>query len=1656
MMGRRGDVGARPRTAVTSPRVTPRLSDRSDRGDTLVEILLALIVLSLATVALLLGFSTSINASSTHRNLAATTVALEAVEQQAQSQISAQLALFSCPMTIANYESYVTLTVPSNPGSPALSAKLDYVEWWNGNGWTTSCVAGSAELVTLQVTGPSGTYSTQLIIQYPLDSTGSQGAVGTVPSKLVFLQLPSTSATFASGTAFDTADQPVVEVEDAAGNPVINDSSPVLLSLVSSTNGTLGNCAGPEVNAIVDFSGCTVTLKTGVTSASFSFEATDTSISNSPFLSNQSFTVSSSTASPQLVFLSTPTPGASGASMTPTSGTQFQIAVKQGTTTLTSWTGSISLTMSGSSTSINQLSNCTISGPTAGVFSVSGCYFKGGVSVVNGNSPIYYTMTATGSPTGSSPAVLPGQSAAFGVTGPGAATQLAFSTEPVGGSSSSTPVPIATSGLPVVIQALDSWGNTATGASGSVSLSVNPGTNLSGTTIPETLSSCPNASFTLGFATFTSCSASAWAQGVTLTATLGAITQKSTAFNVTGPASSLQFTTQPQAGPSGSLFVTQPVIGIFDANGYVVTADTASMSAQPTVTPTDSGVPQPQVTGCTDFSPTMGYISLTSCSFVGSEATQYTMTVTLGALTSSPSATFSPSGPGAPAKVVFAVSPVAGPSGSAFKKQPVLLVEDVAGNLTTASNVTVSLSASGGSLNGCANLTSVAGVVSVSNCQFSGVIGQNYTLAATSTGLTSGTSATFSPTAAGAPAQIAVASFPSGSVVAGTSLSGISFSIEDSYGNLVSTGAGSNDQLSVSLGGNPGNVSLLPSPNVTLTAVAGIATMSGESIDVAGTYVLTATDSSEGALPISSTVTTSPLSVVAAAPSQIVFSAQPSGGTGGVAWSLQPALTVEDVFGNVALTDHSTISLSINSGTSGATISGCSQSESNGVVTFSGCSINKPGTYTLLATDSSGTVATSTSSSFVVSVGPAAKLVFSQNPAGSVTEGTALTLQPVVQVQDAGGNLVTGDSSTVSLSVNSYAAGTSGGSTQGNVTGCVGNESGGVVTFGGCAISGTGAAGSYTLKATDSSGAVATAASTPAFSIVASPASKVAYLLSPPATGTAGSALTTFKVAIEDSNGNVITSGAGSTDTVSLSVASGPGGFNSAPATYTNVAAVSGVATFSSIVLDTSGNYTFTATDTTPGDTGFTSTGASSGTSITSGPGTKLVYKVSPPATGKAGTALSPSIQVYVEDSFGNLVTTNTGYNDTIALGVTSGPGTIASGASTPAVGGIATFSTTILDTAGNYTFTATDTTTGDTGFTSTGASGTTTISPAGASKLVFSTAPPATGTAGTALTTLKVSVEDLYGNLITTGTGLGDTLKVSVSTGPTGGVFTGGSTTSVAASNGTATFSNLVLNTSGTYTFTATDTTPGDTGFTAAPASAGTVVNSGPGTKLVYFVSPPATGTAGTALSPSVQVYVEDSFGNLVTTNTGSGDTIALGITTKPTGGAFTAGSTTSVAASGGIATFNNVALTLSGNYTFTATDTTTGDTGFTSTGASSGTSITSGPGTKLVYKVSPPATGTAGTALSPSIQVYVEDSFGNLVTTNTGSGDSITLNLASQPGGGRISSGGTVTASGGVATFSAVVLSRAGTYTFYASDTTTGDTGFTVTSTSTGTTVN
>jgi hypothetical protein len=95
-------------------------------------------------------------------------------------------------------------------------------------------------------------------------------------------------------------------------------------------------------------------------------------------------------------------------------------------------------------------------------------------------------------------------------------------------------------------------------------------------------------------------------------------------------------------------------------------------------------------------------------------------------------------------------------------------------------------------------------------------------------------------------------------------------------------------------------------------------------------------------------------SASAVAASQIVFTTEPSGGTNGTPLTTQPVITVEDSNGSPIPTDTSTVSLVITpgSGTSGASLGGCSQLESQGVISFSGCAIDESGSgYTLTATD---------------------------------------------------------------------------------------------------------------------------------------------------------------------------------------------------------------------------------------------------------------------------------------------------------------------------------------------------------------------------------------------------------------------------------------------------------------------------------------------------------------------------------------------------------------------------------------------------------------------------------------------------------------------------------------------------------------------------------
>src|SRR3954471_6888765 len=212
------------------------------------------------------------------------------------------------------------------------------------------------------------------------------------------------------------------------------------------------------------------------------------------------------------------------------------------------------------------------------------------------------------------------------------------------------------------------------------------------------------------------------------------------------------------------------------------------------------------------------------------------------------------------------------------------------------------------------------------------------------------------------------------------------------------------------------------------------------------------------------------VTVSAATVSKLAFTQQPSGATGGTAFTTQPKVAVQDPYGNTVTTDTSSVTLAIgtNPGAGTLTCTANPVAASAGVASFAGCKIDKIGTgYTLKATDGALTLATSTT--FNVTVGPAAKLAFTQQVAGAKA-GIAFTTQPKVAVQDAGGNTVTTDTSNVTL-----ALGTNPG--EGTLT-CTTNPlaaSAGVASFAGCKINNAGTG--YTLTATDGSLTSATSAS---------------------------------------------------------------------------------------------------------------------------------------------------------------------------------------------------------------------------------------------------------------------------------------------------------------------------------------------------------------------------------------------------------------------------------------------------------------------------------------------------------------------------------------------------------------------------------------------------
>src|SRR5207244_2379039 len=129
----------------------------------------------------------------------------------------------------------------------------------------------------------------------------------------------------------------------------------------------------------------------------------------------------------------------------------------------------------------------------------------------------------------------------------------------------------------------------------------------------------------------------------------------------------------------------------------------------------------------------------------------------------------------------------------------------------------------------------------------------------------------------------------------------------------------------------------------------------------------------------------------------------------------------------------------------------------------------------------------------------------------------------------------------------------------------------------------------------------------------------------------------------------------------------------------------------------------------------------------------------------------------------------------------------------------------------------------------------------------------------------------------------------------------------------------------------------------------------------------------AGVSIAPAVQVTVQDAFSNTVLSSTAS---VRVAIGTNPGGGALSG--TTTVPAVAGVATFSNLSIDKVGTgYSLTAASaplTGAGSTAF---------NISPAAAAKLAFTVQP-ASAVAGQAISPSVQVTVQDAFNNTVTSS------------------------------------------------------------------------
>jgi hypothetical protein len=638
-------------------------------------------------------------------------------------------------------------------------------------------------------------------------------------------------------------------------------------------------------------------------------------------------------------------------------------------------------------------------------------------------------------------------------------------------------------------------------------------------------------------------------------------------------------------------------------------------------------------------------------------------------------------------------------------------------------------------------------------------------------------------------------------------------------------------------------------------------------------------------------------------------------------------LTAFDPYGNVATGYGGTAHFTSSDGAAGLPADYKFQYYDRGQRVFtSGVTLNTLGSQSVTATDTTNALLTATATPFVNPEPPGLHFTVSTS-VSTTTAGTPFDV--TVTALDANGNVVTGYTGTATFATSDTGARVV---LPAPYTFTSGDA--GVHSFSGVTLV---TAGSQTITVYDRG--ITNGSSAGSAAVQINPAAAryltVSGFPSPVTAGTAG----TFTVTARDSYGNLAT---GYTGTVGFSSTDTQA---SLPGNYTFTAADAGVhsftATFKTVPSQT---QSLAATDVSTTNI----TGTQFGIVVNPAAATHLAFTLQGPIT--AGTAVT--FQLTALDVYGNEAS---GYRGTVQFTSSDTRATLpADYTYTASDSGQHAFNTLVMRTAGTQTIAATDTTNGSV----TGTTTQTVVPGSVAQVYLFSPTAPLSTTAGQSFT-LVAQAQDACANVVPSFTG-----KITWScTDPQGTLPSAYTFTS--ADQGMHTFTNaFTMRMVGTAVVTDAWQSPQGTvnssvTDTVVPAAASRLI-----------LQAPFTATAGSALD--LGVVALDPYNNVAT---GYRGTVRF---TSSDATATLPGDYTFTAADAGTHTFTKGAtLDTAGNQTVTATDTA-------SPGLTATSSVTVSAAAATHFRVTAPASSTAGTSFDVTITVL--DQFGNTVTAYTG----------------------------------------------------------------------